>query len=129
MKKNKKLKVHSSDFSDIKETWWLANCLSKKVAIFDLLEITLKNKKSPKKTQIKWDWKRYTKLHKIQILHIYYTFLKNQFFKLKFQTAPDLLYIYLSNGQNFFFDDNGRLFNRFIITCYNTIAKLFWFLV
>lgn len=28
-------KVHSSDFSDIKETSWLANCLSKKVAIFD----------------------------------------------------------------------------------------------
>lgn len=56
-------KAHSSDFSDIKETSWLANCLSKKVAIFDLLEITLKNKKKSKKTQIKWDWKRYTKLH------------------------------------------------------------------
>lgn len=28
-------KVHSSDFSDIKETSWLAYCLSKKVAIFD----------------------------------------------------------------------------------------------
>lgn len=28
-------KVHSSDFSDIKETSWLANYLSKKVAIFD----------------------------------------------------------------------------------------------
>lgn len=28
-------------------------------------------------------------------------FFKNQFFKLKFQPAPDLLYMYLSNGQNF----------------------------
>lgn len=52
-------------------------------------------------------------------------FFKESVFKLKFQTAPDLLYMYLSNGYNFFFDDNGRLFKRFIITCYNTIAKLF----
>lgn len=64
----------------------------------------------------------------MQILQIYYTFYKNQFFMLKFQTASDLLYMYLSNGQNFFFDDI-ELFKRFIITYYNTIAKLFCFLV
>lgn len=48
MKKNKILKVYLSDFSDIKEIWWWVNCLSKKVVIFDFLEIILKNKKSLK---------------------------------------------------------------------------------
>lgn len=49
MKKNKILKVYLSDFSDIKEIWWWVNCLSKKVVIFDFLEIILKNKKKFKK--------------------------------------------------------------------------------